>query len=196
MITLPVFLYPHIDRNNHALKAPRQRQRALDRNSPVRRPVFVGLGVVRVRPEGKSVLNIIPGLNAAHRSPAPRSRGQDAALRIPDQDRGFSGNRVQIEAGAERAINQFTIMNTNTLELNQGMNAVMELDLDAMENVTGGLDDKTKAAAHGLTVATGAITGGVIGAAAGPVGIAVGAAVGGAVRGIGALIVWLRERNK
>ena len=58
------------------------------------------------------------------------------------------------------------------------------------------LDDKTKAAAHGLTVATGAITGGVIGAAAGPVGIAVGAAVGGAVGGIGALIVWLRERNR
>ena len=82
-------------------------------------------------------------------------------------------------------------MNTNTMELNQGVNAVMELDLDAMENVSGGADTGTKAVVSGLSVFSCALTGGMFGSFAGPVGTAVGAAVGGAVGGIGAAVAWL-----
>ncbi len=67
----------------------------------------------------------------------------------------------------------------------------MELNLDAMEIVSGGADTATKAVVSGFSVGSCALTGGMFGSLAGPVGTAVGAAIGGAVGGIGAAVIWL-----
>ena len=68
----------------------------------------------------------------------------------------------------------------------------MELDLDAMENVSGGkIDAETKAVTSGLSVATFTLTGGAFGSFCGPVGTTVGATVGAAVGGACAAVLWL-----
>ena len=68
----------------------------------------------------------------------------------------------------------------------------MELDLDAMENVSSGkIDAETKAVTSGLSVATFALTGGAFGSFCGPVGTTVGATVGAAVGGACAAVLWL-----
>ena len=54
------FLHPDIDRDHHRFQTSCERQRNLDRDSPVGGLVRFGLVVVGVRPEGKTVFDIAP----------------------------------------------------------------------------------------------------------------------------------------
>ena len=79
-------------------------------------------------------------------------------------------------------------MNTNT----------MELSMEEMEQVNGGVDVAAGLLGFVFGAGKGAAVGGSLGLAAGPVGAAVGAMIGGVAGGIAEdyMVATMRDRNK